>query len=337
MTSRQVVVASVTLVGLVVALFLFENRARQSAKLEDLKSASLVKEILSKPFSEEQKKQIAMVSEVGPECEVLSEQLTSRSLTELLRDLQDQKFQLSASCLSQEKLWNETVRKRLLSCVNQDLKIPANFAACYMALMKLKAFYLLKDVNFEDLNALSFDQLVAKLFDIMSEIDQPDKSQGLLEVARELNRRRAGHKTLTKALAMAELFDIMKEEDSKAWELEKIESFLTQANQALELSPEDWQIYEMKLFMLVKTNPLAGQKLAQNLMDQFPKVGLGPYYLSWFKWHEKDREGALGYVREAMSRQPQEERFKRSLQKMSTLSFSEPVFELYISFNPDDL
>jgi hypothetical protein len=297
-----------------------------------------LKETLSRPLSLQNRKQIQNQIKDSPFCSQFYDDVISLDLSQILMIMREEKNPFSSCMESPTSSWSKEVTDLLKqSCYQKDLKDKAQQESCFLALLKVKAYFILQNARLDDLNSLTYEQLVAHLLDLLTHhLDSPVYQNDFLKTANELNQRNPNNPSIKKALTLAKLFNSLPDK-TKAPDPEKAENFFKIAREASELNPQDWQVLEMKLFMLIRTNPKEAMKYAEQLRSQYPQMGLGSYYLSWFAWLQKNREKALTYIQESVSREPSNDRFNTTLQKMPAAQLGDPIFQIIVGLDPAQL
>lgn len=334
MKKRWILLNTMFVVIIFMTLSLLLKPAQRTEQNTSISTRSqLVRSSLEKPLpgkNSDLKGFSTMAEKRVTTCSDLLEHVRSTPLSQVIEELLKHPKLLMENCPEGKSY--VALREQLVNCSQTSEKHQPH-PVCVQGLLKLKATLALEGVRIHDMSSMTFDQLIARFFDLMT--TPPTDTQTLTQVLHELDDRDSNNPSIKKALALAYALEVSNSKNEKQQEmLEYFNHYVTEASQ---LNADDWQVYELKLFALAQSNPAEAKKLAAKLRQQYPHSGLGSYYLGWLSWKDDERETARTFVQEAKLRQPQDLRFEKTLNKLDSAELGAAIFEIQIGFNPTDI
>lgn len=235
------------------------------------------------------------------------------------------------------KEWGHANHGIKYNCIKKPLKGKVEALNCKISLMVLKAQFVLQNINRDDLGSMTYDQLVAYFYDRIWQLSDEKDIELFGGITNELERRNPHHPTIAKIQAASLIADVLSQlKDKKAIDPDQFKEIDNKLSRAYELNPKDWHVFELRFIVLSKMNPRATIDYAKNLRAQFPNSGIPLYYLASLAWKFGNRQQARGLLNAAISKDPENQRYKDTLFEMDKSDPAEMPFHFYIAIDPSE-
>lgn len=307
-------------------------------------SGSLIRSTLEKPLpGYDMENYVPLTEKADLSCREFLDHIRGSLFSQLLEEVLNNPDKIPKNCPGPDSPMAGVIHDKLASCLpltktDSSESGTASSASnrsrrddCGLALMLMKSNLLLEGVRRDDLNSMTFAQLIARVMEILS--SPPVDMEKFGQVLHELDSRENNQASLKKGLAV--YYGNKYETSEGPAREEAFENLKHYLNSATQLNPEDWETYELRLFYMLQESPDQARMLADRLRVQYPQMGLGPYYLAYIEWKNQNRDQAAHYAREAQQREPHVSRYSATAEKIRSAKFDDKIFTVQINITPD--
>lgn len=189
-------------------------------------------------------------------------------------------------------------------------------------------FFMKAQVMFEGLedkpfNALTDEELVYAFF---AKMNQPRFD----EVVGEMQLRFPESPAVAKAAVAASVM-------GKSSEQEILDGLNSTIDQAIEKNPEDGELLALDMFLAVKNKEPGVESSLNKYNSDYPESGEGLYAMAYQAWENGDRSGALSFLDQAISREPENKKFQQAKANVLKAKNTEgKAFGFSLGFRPED-
>jgi len=276
--------------------------------------------LLAPKLSEEEK---------ASDCKSSLESIETLPLQTLIYDLSNGRLTLDAKCLFLNKKIAPSLAGFPEVCKNLKSENPDK--ECIEKLFFYKAARIHQATIGENLDSLQTEVIIHKLIALMMDqsFSTPEGLQLIRQVGGKLYERLPNSDSAAKAAMLGYIGDDNLSEKNKV----ALDALLTEAREKF---PENWEIYEMDLMRLKRSNEGDFKNRIVSFYESNGSSPIGQYYMGCLNWSEGKANAAQEFFRTANLNAPSDKRFSETYQKSMASKPPDKVCSVQIGFNPDN-
>lgn len=267
-------------------------------------------------------------------CTQQREDLKALSLKDYVENLKSGKTHFDPTCYPPGLEQGQKIDPQVASSYCSQNKLQSEEKLCYSTLLWYRSLLLWEDLKTLPLHTLKPEELVVGFFALVAKSQDSSVLPQLKELVKELKNRMPLSPFVAKASLMPYLLEISKTREGLRPDLEGFEEEFTDARQ---LNPQDLEIVEFELIKGIQTkDPNLLQKVS-SFNNEFPQSGVALYYLGSYHWKANRRTEALEALDQAILREPNNLRYRRTRSALEEAKLGERAFEIQFSFDPTEI
>ncbi len=304
----------------------------ESAPSSDAKNTKKAKDFFGQALPSTSSLGTQTMALVPKECKEFWDYLLSQTNKQLSNLLETKQLRWEEACLKIKEPSLTQAKNVLELCVeNLSEKECALALNMYRAQVIAYTYAAEKDLSKLDSSVL-MNMIIAKFANGNFEAED---FKSLKDYSKELLKKEPGLYAAEKSLAGALFLESMSR-DPKNMSLN--EEMLAALEACRKSNPNDIEIWELSIVPeLMKENLQAALDLAVEVEKAKPELGLHHYYRAAVLWKQKDRSGAISELQWALGKEPSNDRYKGTLEKVKVMKTGESgAFNLNLNLGFDD-